>query len=366
MMNEGKVKEVICRYVGRERCFLVGRGTTAIHLALKAIERLVGAGEVVLPTIACPSLAQVALSAGFKPVFADVRADNFTLDADSFREQITERTRAVLPVHIFGYAAPMSDICAVARARGVFVIEDAAQSLGGSCDGKKMGAHGDFSILSFGGGKILDASAGGAVLTNDPELAAAVEGEVKQLPPFARTLDYSLKSLSHRNLYHAMMDLLRVDGEARVDNIFLPAVRFYEDLYLQAFPEDQAVLDAIARGFENLDDDNERRLERAARYESRLEGGYLALPSSWKESGVVWRYTLLVKDAAKTKRVTAALRKNKIHASNHYWSAADLFYGEKSAPTTAYVCPRILNVWVDLAAGDYVERSCDIILRTLD
>jgi dTDP-4-amino-4,6-dideoxygalactose transaminase len=368
-MNTSRVKDTIRRYVGREHCTLTGRGTTAIHLALKTVERRAGPGEVVLPTVACPSLAQMVLYAGFEPVFADVRADDFTLDADSFREKITQRTRAVLPVHLFGYAAPMADICAVARERGVFIIEDAAQSLGGSCDGRKMGAHGDFSILSFGGEKILDAGAGGAVLTDDSELAAAIEEEARGLPSFNRSPDYALRSLSHRNLYHALVDLLRIDAAARVDDIFLPAVRFYEGLYLQAFPEDEGLAKRIVRGFETLDDDNARRIERAARYESLLAsaGGDLLLPSSWKGSGVAWRYSFLFKDAAKTRSVTSALRRNGIHASNHYWSAADLFYGEKSAPATGYVCPRLVNLWVDaVATDDYVARSCDIILRALD
>lgn len=368
-MSARRVEETIRRHVGREHCLLVGRGTTAIHLALRAVRRRAGAGEVVLPTVACPSLAQVVLYEGFEPVFADVRADDFTLDADSFREKTTERTRAVLPVHLFGYAAPLADICAAARERAVFVIEDAAQSVGGSCDGKRMGAHGDFSVLSFGGDKILDAGGGGALLTDDPELAALVEEEARGLPPFSRSQEYALTSLSHRNLYHAMVDLLRADAAARVDDIFLPAMRFYEGLYLQAFPDDAELAERVVRGFERLDADNARRVERAARYESLLAeaGERLSLPSSWKHSGVVWRYSFLVRDASKTQGVTAALRRNRIHASNHYWSAADLFYGEKSAPNTAYVCPRLLNLWVDSSASDdYVARSCDLILRQLD
>ena len=71
-MNTEQVRDTICRYLGREYCFLVGRGTTAIHLALKAVERQSGLGEVILPTVCCPSLAQMVIYAGFKPVFADL------------------------------------------------------------------------------------------------------------------------------------------------------------------------------------------------------------------------------------------------------------------------------------------------------
>ena len=366
-MNTEQVRNTICRYLGREYCFLVGRGTTAIHLALKAVERQSGLGEVILPTVCCPSLAQMVIYAGFKPVFADVSADTFALDLNSFRDRITAETRAVLPVHIFGYAAPMAEICGLARERGIFVIEDAAQSLGGDCNGGKMGSHGDFSILSFGGDKILNASGGGALLTDDAELARMIESDIKTLPVYARTLEYSLKSLSHRNLYHAMVDLLRVNGETKVASIFSSAMPFYEDLYLHSFPEDPVVLDRIENGFERLDSDNARRVECAAQYQDLLAGAELVLPTSWRESQVLWRYSFLIKDPAKTIRVTAALRKNKIHASNHYWSLADLFYGEKVYPNTSYVCPRILNLWTDeTVTKSHIEKSCDIILDALN
>jgi dTDP-4-amino-4,6-dideoxygalactose transaminase len=365
-MNTEQVRDTICRYLGREYCFLVGRGTTAIHLALKAVARQAGPGEVILPTVCCPSLAQMVIYAGFKPVFADVSADTFALDADSFRAKITADTKAVLPVHIFGYAAAMSEICDLARERGIFVIEDAAQSLGGNCDGKKMGSHGDFSILSFGGEKILDAGAGGALVTDDARLATIIDDEIKTLPVYARPLEYTLKSLSHRNLYHAMVDLLRINSEIKVDSIFSSAMPFYEDLYLQSAPEDPVVMKRIENGFGRLDSDNARRLERAAQYEALLTGAEVVLPTSWHESGVLWRYSFLIKDPAKTIRVTAALRRNKIHASNHYWSLADLFCGEKVHPNTSYVCPRILNLWTDeTVTKSYIEKSCDIILSAL-
>ena len=365
-MNTEQVRDTICRYLGREYCFLVGRGTTAIHLALKAVERQSGLGEVILPTVCCPSLAQMVIYAGFKPVFADVSAETFALDPTSFRAKITLDTKAVLPVHIFGYAAPMTEICDLARERGIFVIEDAAQSLGGNCNGKKMGSHGDFSILSFGGEKILDAGAGGALVTDDARLAKIVDDEVKNLPVYARPLEYALKSLSHRNLYHAMLDVLRVNSEVRVDHIFSSAMPFYEDLYLQGFPEDGVVLENIKCGFERLESDNARRVECAAQYEALLAGAEVILPSSWHESGVLWRYSFLIKDPTKTIRVTAALRKNKIHASNHYWSLADLFYGEKVHPNTSYLCPRILNLWTNkTVTRSYIEKSCGIILSGL-
>jgi hypothetical protein len=125
-------------------------------------------------------------------------------------------------------------------------------------------------------------------------------------------------------------------------------------------------LEGVIQGFKTLDAENALRVERATQYHSRLLNSELSLASSWKESGVVWRYSFLVNDPEKLLVVTDTLRKNRIHASNHYWSVADLFYGEKDYPHTSYVCPRILNLWVDAnATKDYIAATCDIIMASL-
>jgi dTDP-4-amino-4,6-dideoxygalactose transaminase len=365
-MRSDTVEELLRKATGRNHCFLVGRGTTAIYLALKAIEERSGLGDIILPTMACASLAQMVLYAGFRPVFADIDSADFTLDQDSLQSKLTKYTKGIMPVHIFGHAARMDEICRFATDSDLFVIEDAAQAVGGRCAGKPMGGHGDFSIFSFGGEKIINAGAGGAILTDDNELAAIIRAHITTLPTFSRTPSYALKSLSHRNLYHALIDLLRVDRSLRVDSIFLQAIRFYEDLYLQSFPSGSAVLENIARGIETIDEDNRLRIARACQYRKSLSQGDLSLSSNWLDSAALWRFSFLVNNENKTGLVTSALRKARIHASNHYWSLADLFYGDKSLPNTNYVCPRIVNLWVDgTATPEYIAKSCDIILGCL-
>ena len=368
MIETLPVEEAICRYFGRRFCFLVGHGSTAIHLALKAIEQKAGRGEMILPTVACASLSQIASYAGFTPVFADVRAADLTLSAESFRSRITKDTRAVLPIHIYGHPAPMMEIGRIAANHGVFVIEDAAQSVGGLCSGRKMGSLGDFSILSFGGGKILQAGCGGALLTDNPEFVPPIREEMARLPDYPRSIEYDLRCLSWRNHYHAAMDLLRTDPGLRVDPMFRAALPFYRHLSLHKFPDDEKVLETIIRGLETLDVENVLRIERAERYHAVLSDCQddLALFDTWRNSRVLWRYTFLVKDPARLLAVTQALRENGIHASNHYWSVADLLYGEKDHPNTAYVCPRLLNLWVDEAATEcYIQTSGDVIRKSL-
>jgi len=362
------IEEVINQQCGCRRAFLTGHGSTAIYLALKAIESVAGSGEVIIPTLCCPSLAQVAIYAGFKPVFADVRRDDFVLDETTFSARISPQTRAIMPVHLFGNAVPMRPLLEVARERGIFVIEDAAQSLGGSYEGRPMGGWGDFGILSFGGTKIVQAGAGGALLTQRDEWLPIIEKEMACLPPFARSTPLALRALSHRNLYHACVDLLRTDPSLDVHQIFSEALPLYRDLYLHAFPEDPTIMAKVASGFQNLDAENGERVQRAEQYHAQLEGCQgLTLCSAWRSSRVVWRYALIIHDSEKLLLVTERLRRNGIHASNHYWSVADLMCGEKALPDTQYLCPRILNLWVDRVADKpYIERCCRIIRDCLE
>jgi len=362
-----KLEEFFCTRFDRKHAFLAGRGTTAIWLALRAIKKAGGGGEIILPTLGCASLTQIVLQAGFRPVFADVDPVEFTLAPSSFESKITTETRGVLAVHLFGHPARMKEICEIADRHGIFVVEDAAQSIGGTWAGKKMGSWGHFSIFSFGGQKIVNAGTGGALLLDDPGLAAIVSDEIRSLPYVKRDRAYELMSLSHRNLYHSVVDLLRGNPHLSVHQVFAPAIPLYEPLYLQAFDGNEAVGQKITEEITRLDQNNAERIKKAYQYHSLLNGNdQLVLPSNWREAGTLWRYTFLISDPQKLLMVTQKLRKNRIHASNHYWSMADLLYGEKDHPNTAYVCPRILNLWVDEStAGDYISRSCEIILSGL-
>jgi dTDP-4-amino-4,6-dideoxygalactose transaminase len=361
------VEELICEQAGRKHCVLVGHGSTAVYLALKLIEMRSGPGEVILPTISCTSLAQVTHYAGFKPVFADVNPEDFTLDIRSFESRINEQTRAVMPIHIFGHSAAMDEITRISSERGLFVLEDAAQSLGGTYRGQAHGSFGDFSIFSFGGTKIISAGGGGALLFDDDEYLAPITRELERLPPLRLSPRQSLMALSHRNFYHALVDLLRVNPEVEVSHLFNEALPHYRELYFHRFPEDECVLNNIATGFAHLRENVALRFERASLYYDLLSSEHLTHSKSWQESRVVWRYTFLVNDPQKLLRVTQQLRRQGIHASNHYWSVADLFYGAKDLPNTSHFCPRVLNLWVDQnATTEYISRSCDIILKELD
>jgi dTDP-4-amino-4,6-dideoxygalactose transaminase len=357
------VEQTIARQFGSANVVLTGHGSTAIYLALKAIEAERGTGEVLTSSIGCASIAQIIEYAGFTPRFVDINLDDYTLDCDALARAVTPAARAIMPVHLFGHAADMDRVMAVAAKHELPVIEDAAQSIGGEHGGAKLGTIGDFGILSFGGTKIVSAGGGGALLFRDGRHRAAVERELAALPPFDDSLRISLKALSHRNLYHGVVDLLRVEHEAKLDGVFRAASGEYRELFFHRFPQDGGRLEAALAA---LPAELAARRERAEAYHEALAALPVRQSENWRRSGSVWRYTLLLRGAEETLRVTANLRRNRIHASNHYWSLADLFGGGESLPNTDVFCPRVLNLWVDGAAdAAYIRKTAEVIADSL-
>ena len=149
-------------------------GTDALQLALMALG--VGPGdEVVCPSFTFVATAEAAALLGATPVFCDIRPDTYNLDADTLAEVITERTRAVVPVHLFGQMADVRAIREVCEPRGIPIVEDAAQAIGATRDGESAGLAGTLGTLSFYPSKNLGAYGdGGAVYTTDADLAENV------------------------------------------------------------------------------------------------------------------------------------------------------------------------------------------------
>jgi dTDP-4-amino-4,6-dideoxygalactose transaminase len=150
----------------------VGSGTDALRLALAALD--VGPGdEVITPAFSFVASASTSVMAGATPVFVDIEADTFALDPALVERAITPRTRAIVAVHLYGHPAPLAALAALATSHGLALIEDAAQAIGASWDGRPVGGWGDVACLSFYPTKNLGACGdGGMVLTDRDDLAA--------------------------------------------------------------------------------------------------------------------------------------------------------------------------------------------------
>ncbi|MBQ6898302.1 MAG: DegT/DnrJ/EryC1/StrS family aminotransferase [Clostridia bacterium] len=153
---------------GVKRALLVTSGKGALISALVGMG--IGPGdEVIVPGYTYIATAIAVLATGAIPVIADIN-ETLTLDPEDFERKITERTRAVIPVHIMGFPCNMDEIMRIAKKHNILVLEDSCQSDGGSYKGKRLGSIGNAGALSFNYFKIVTAGEGGAVLTNDDVL----------------------------------------------------------------------------------------------------------------------------------------------------------------------------------------------------
>lgn len=162
------------RYCAARYCIGLNSGTSALHLALLACGIKEG-DEVILPSQTFIATAWGITYCGAKPVFVDIDSRTYTIDTKKIEAAITTKTKAIIPVHLYGQPADMDEINKIAKRYNLFVIEDAAQAQGALYKKKKVGTFGDSACFSFYPGKNLGAfGEGGAVITNNPELAEKI------------------------------------------------------------------------------------------------------------------------------------------------------------------------------------------------
>lgn len=161
-------------YIGAQETIACNSGTDALFLALRALN--IGPGDEVITTpFTFIATAEMISAVGATPVFVDIDATTFNLDIEQIPNAVTEKTKAIIPVHLFGQPVDMTRLMAVAKSHHLAVIEDCAQATGATCQGQKVGSIGDIGCFSFFPTKNLGACGdGGAVTTQDPALAQAM------------------------------------------------------------------------------------------------------------------------------------------------------------------------------------------------
>jgi len=158
-------EEKMKSYIGCSYSIATNTGFSAIHLSLIALELKKG-DEVIIPSYSCPALLNPILIMGCIPVLVDTEMNSVCLSAIEVKRKITSKTKAIIVPHIFGFPAPVEEICSY----GVPVIEDCAQSVGGTIEGKKMGSFASISVFSFYASKMITTGDGGMLLTDDEEI----------------------------------------------------------------------------------------------------------------------------------------------------------------------------------------------------
>jgi len=241
-------EEAYANYCGVKYCVSVNSGTSALHLAMRCLD--IGPGDEVI-TVPMTFIATTwAISyTGARPVFVDIDPERRTMDPSKLEAAISERTKAILPVHLFGQPADMESILLIADRHGIPVIEDAAQAHGAYYRGRRAGQFGVMGCFSFYPGKNLGAyGEGGALVTNDGQFASRARA-------------------------------LRDHGQSQ---------RYYHDEIAYNYRMDSFQAAILNIKLSRLDEWNDLRDRRAWEYSESLSGLPIKIPTCFKDSKSVW------------------------------------------------------------------------------
>lgn len=263
-------------YLGVDYAIGVGSGTEALHVALAACE--IGPGDEVI-TVAHTAVATVAAIelVGATPILIDIEPDSFTLDPGQLEAAITSRTRAIIPVHLYGQPAELDRVMEIARKHNLYVIEDCAQAHGATYRGKRVGSFGHIATFSFYPTKNLGAIGdGGMVVTNDAELAKRAR--------LLHEYGWAERYVSHTQGWNSRLDEI----QAAILRVKLPY----------------------------LDRDNQKRVRIADQYQEGLNGCDLMLPSV--RLNATHAYHLYVVRCGRREELQAFLKARNIGTLVHY------------------------------------------------
>lgn len=165
-----KFEEVFAEFVGAKHAIAVNSGTAALHAALLALDVKPG-DEVIAPPFSFIATTNMILLCGAKPVFVDINLENFNLDPDKVKAAITSKTKAILPVHLYGHPTEMSPLLELAQRHDLGIIEDACQAHGAEYRGDQVGTIGDIGCFSLYPSKVITTGEGGLLTTNNDEIA---------------------------------------------------------------------------------------------------------------------------------------------------------------------------------------------------
>jgi dTDP-4-amino-4,6-dideoxygalactose transaminase len=326
-------EEAFAAYCGADHAIGTGNGTDALLLTLEALG--VGPGDgVVLPANTFIATAEAVVRAGALPQFADVDPATLLLTPETMRAAMTERTRAVIPVHLFGQPVDMTALCAAAEEAGLLLIEDAAQGHGAEWEGRRAGSFGVAACFSFYPGKNLGAFGdAGAVVTSDPELAERVRSLANHGRPGGAA--------------HYAHDL--VGTNSRLDTL-------------------QAI--ALSEKLRRNEEWTEARIAVAAHYRRLLSGSAVRMLDVRPEARHV--YHLMVVRVGRRDRVREHLASAGVESGIHYPTPCHQLpplrrYARSILPASEQAAEEILSLPIyPHMPPELVDRVCDVLLNAVE
>jgi len=329
-------EEEMSRFLDVKHAIGVASGTDALNLSLDALGIKPG-DEVLVPSFTYAATAAAVCHLGATPVFVDSLPDGFNLDPADAARRITPKTKAIIPVHLYGEAAPMDGIMALAKAHDLFVVEDVAQAVGALWDGRRLGSLGHTGCFSFYPTKNLAACGdAGMIATDDDELAARIR------------------------LLRQQADASVVGGEKYTH----PAVGYNSRL-----DEIQAAILRVK--LPHLDSWNALRQRHAQRYRLRLKGSGLVLPEPSRSGSHV--YCLYTVRCERRDELRGWLRDHRVGFGTYYplplhlqEAYRDLGYQEGDLPNAERLSKECLSIpiYPELTV-DQVDQVAEVIQESV-
>lgn len=316
-------------YLGTAKLVLFVNGHMALEMAIQALELT---GEVITTPFTFASTTHAIVRNNLTPVFCDINPRDYTIDVDKIESLITDKTSAIIPVHVYGNVCDVDGIDAIARRYGLKVIYDGAHTFGERYRGKSVGEFGDASIFSFHATKVFNSIEGGAVVFRQDWMKHRLN---------------CLKNYGIVDQEHVVW----VGGNAKMN-------------------EFQAAMGLC--NLKHLDEEIEKRRKVAERYHDCLKGICgLKLPSYKEGLTPNYAYFPVIFDGypANRDQVYDGLAQNNIYPRKYFYPLTNDFqcfegrFSSKDTPVAAYMADRVLTLpcYADLALED-VERICDIII----
>jgi len=337
--NVIEFEKEFAEYIGVKHAISVGNGTDALVIALKSLG--IGSGdEVITSTFTYFASAEAISAVGATPVFVDVEKETFNIDPTKIEEKITKKTKAIIPVHIFGQSARMDELNEIARKYKLKVVEDAAQAVGSKYKDKMIGTLGDVACFSFFPTKNLScAGDGGMIVTNDDSIAT-----------IATALRTHGSGETGQRAYNLLNNITEeVETFKGGDDTVYNPLKYYN--YLIGF---NSRLDAIQAAIlrvklPHLNGWNERRREIAKIYDKELKDSNVVLPTIDSENETVYHQYVLQSD---DREAMLSKLKEKGIATGVYYPIPlhlqkvykDLGYKEGDMPVAEYLSHRTFAI----------------------
>jgi dTDP-4-amino-4,6-dideoxygalactose transaminase len=355
--NVTEFEREFAEYIGVKHAISVGNGTDALVIALKSLG--IGSGDEVITTpFTFFATAETISAVGAIPVFVDVEKDTFNIDPAKIEEKITEKTKAIVPVHIFGQSAKMDEINEIAKKHGLKVIEDACQAIGGKYKERKIGTLGDVACFSFFPTKNLGCAGDGGILVTDDDNVATI----------ARALRTHGSGENGQKAYNLLNNITEeVATVNNADDTVYNPLKYYN--YLIGY---NTRLDAIQAAIlrvklTHIDNWNAKRREVAKTYDEKLKDTDLITPFIGEENEAVYHMYII---QSENREAMLNKLKEKGVATGVYYPVPlhlqkvykDLGYKEGDMPVSEYLSHRTFAIPV---YPELTEEEVNYIINSI-